>query len=53
LQVLKYGTRQLLGGRAEAIWAERDRKLEAARARRRTSWQERSTERHAALTGLH
>ena len=27
-----------LAGRAEAIWAARDQKLEAARARRRMQW---------------
>lgn len=30
----------MLAGRAEAIWAARDQKLEAARARRRERWQE-------------
>lgn len=43
----------LLAGWAEAIWATRDQKLEAARARRRAMWQEGSTERQAALAGIH
>jgi transposase InsO family protein len=30
----------MLAGRANAIWASRDQKLEAARARRRTLWEE-------------
>ena len=41
-----------LAGRAEAIWAARDQKLEAARARRRLEWQEGSTERHPMLTAV-
>lgn len=41
-----------LAGRAEGIWAARDQKLEAARARRRAAWQERSTLR-PAVAGLH
>ncbi len=32
----------MLAGRAAAIWAARDQKLEAARARRRVGWHERS-----------
>jgi transposase InsO family protein len=43
----------MLAGRAEAIWAARDQKLEAARARRRAAWQERSTVHPAAVAGLH
>ncbi|MFN2400699.1 MAG: IS3 family transposase, partial [Gemmatimonadaceae bacterium] len=30
----------MLAGRAEIIWAMRDQKLEAARARRRALWEE-------------
>ena len=33
----------VLAGRAEAIWATRDRKLEAARCRRQRRWKEEST----------
>ena len=40
----------VLAGRAEAIWAARDQKLEAARANRRMLWQQRSTARHPMLT---
>ena len=43
----------LLAGRAEAIWATRDQKLEAARARRRVQWQGHSTERLTALTDVY
>jgi transposase InsO family protein len=43
----------MLAGRAEAIWAARDQKLEAARARRRALWQETSTECQSALTDVH
>jgi len=39
----------LLAGRAEAIWVERDRKLEAARERRRAAWQEQLTRSQAAV----
>lgn len=43
----------MLAGRAEAIWAARGQKLEAARARRRAAWQERSTVAPVAAAGLH
>jgi hypothetical protein len=46
----------MLAGRAEAIWAARDRKLEAARARRRAQWRDpqvTSTGRPLALAGVH
>jgi hypothetical protein len=46
----------LLAGRADAIWAARDHKLEAARGRRRTNWRvlpPPSTERQPALTAVH
>ena len=43
----------MLAGQAEGIWAARDQKLEAARARRRASWQERSPGQPAAAAGLH
>lgn len=43
----------MLAGRAEAIWATRDQKLETARAHRRMLWQENSTERQLALTDVH
>lgn len=43
----------VLAGRADVIWTERDRKLEAARARRRAAWQQPSTERPPALTAVH
>ena len=43
----------LLAGRAEAIWAARDQKLEAARAKRRILWQTESTERQPMLTAVH
>lgn len=42
----------LLAGRADAIWAARDHKLEAARARRRQLWTEGLTE-HAARPDMH
>lgn len=45
--------RRMLAGRAEAIWATRDQKLEAARAARRVQWQGHSTARQAALTVVH
>lgn len=40
----------MLAGRAEAIWAARDEKLEQAREQRRALHRERSTERQMALT---
>lgn len=46
----------MLAGRAAAIWAARDMKLEAARARRREQWQDLqvpSTERQHVLAALH
>lgn len=39
----------MLAGRADAFWAERDRKLEAARDQRRAAWHQPSTERPPAL----
>lgn len=46
----------MLAGRADAIWAARDQKLEAARAQRRAQWQDLQvplTERPLALEALH
>ena len=46
----------MLAGRAEAIWAARDRKLEPAPARRRAQWRDpqvTSTGRPLALAGVH
>lgn len=43
----------MLAGRAEAIWAARDQKLETARARRRAQWKSNLTERSPALTNVH
>ncbi len=43
----------MLAGRAEGIWAARDQKLEAARARRRLQRQDPSPERHPALAAVH
>ena len=42
-----------LAGRAEAIRATREQKLEAARAQRRAQWHEASPKRHSARTALH
>ena len=46
-----------LAGRAETIWAARDQKLEAARARRRAAWRDAtpppSAEHHAASAAVH
>jgi putative transposase len=42
-----------LAGRADAIWAARDHKLETAPARRRTPSRNRSAEREPALTIVH
>jgi len=46
----------MLAGRADAIRAGRDQKLDAARAQRRAAWQDTriaSPERQSALTGVH
>lgn len=44
----------MLAGRAEAIWAARDRRLEAARDRRRARWQAASSEEgRTALSSVH
>lgn len=46
----------MLAGRAEAIWAARDRKLEAARVRRHATWQTASPAEHPGrpvLTAVH
>jgi transposase InsO family protein len=46
----------MLAGRAEAIWAARDQKLEAARAKRRAQWQQASPTEHPGqpvLTAVH
>ena len=46
----------MLAGRAETIWAARDQKLAAARARRRAQWKSMritSTQRQAVLAGVH
>ncbi len=43
----------LLAGRAEAIWAARDQKLEAARARRRQQWTDSLTEEGPARPDVH
>ncbi len=45
----------MLAGRAEAIWAARDRKLEAARARRQAGWRTASPVGHlgAVLAAVH
>jgi hypothetical protein len=42
-----------LAGGADAIWAPRDQKLEAARANRRAAASVRSTERCATLATVH
>jgi transposase InsO family protein len=42
-----------LAGRAPAIWAARDQKLEAARAHRRAQWHLTSTEHPPALADVH
>lgn len=42
----------MLAGRAEMIWAARDQKLEAARAHRRSVWQDRLAQ-HRVTVGLH
>ena len=43
----------MLAGQAAAIWAARDQKLEAARAARRTQWQDISAPSHQALRVVH
>ncbi len=43
----------LMAGRAAAIWAARDQKLEAARAHRRAQWHLPSTERTPVLAPVH
>lgn len=43
----------MLAGRAEAIWAARDQKLEAARARRRAQWQVMSAHQQSAVAAMH
>lgn len=42
-----------LVGRADAIWASRDQKLESARARRRALWQTPSAQRQVAPLAVH
>ena len=42
----------MLAGRASEIWTARDRKLEAARARRRIAWQAASPAAQAAVVAL-
>jgi transposase InsO family protein len=43
----------MLAGRADAIWASRDQKLESARARRRALWQTAPTRHHVSPIALH
>ena len=43
----------MLAGRADAIWAARDEKLEQARERRRALWRESSPGQQLLLTGVH